>query len=129
MPAYKLEEVHDLFAQSLNAGDVDAVTSLYEPEAVVSPQPGQVLAGREAIREALTGYLAQKPRFTLHSRSVIQVGEIALLRSRWTISETDASGKTIEYEVKPTLVMRRQVNGTWLIVIDNPGTEPSNQGG
>jgi len=46
MPAYKLEEVHDLFAQALNAGDVDAVILLYEPEAVLCPQPGQILVGR-----------------------------------------------------------------------------------
>jgi len=78
MPAYKLEEVHDLFAQALKAGDVDAVISLYEPEAVLCPQPGQVLVGR---------------------------------------------GKTIEYELKPTLVMRLQGGGTWQVVIDNPGAE------
>src|SRR5262245_17151000 len=120
MPAYKLEEVHDAFAQALNAGDVDALISLYEPEAVVAPQPSQVLAGREAIREAMAEYLAKNPKFTLHSRSVIQAGEIALLRSRWTISETDASGKTVEYEVNPTLVMRLQGDGTWRVVIDNP---------
>ncbi|HKA02163.1 MAG TPA: SgcJ/EcaC family oxidoreductase [Candidatus Solibacter sp.] len=120
MPAHKLEEVHDLLARALNAGDADAVISLYEPEAILAPQPGQILSGRAAIREALTGYLAQKPKFTLHSRSIIQAGEIALLRSRWTIRETDADGKTIEYEVKPTLVMRRQPDRTWQVVIDNP---------
>jgi len=120
MPAYKLEEVHDLFAQALNAGDVDTVISLYEPEAVVFSQPGQVLAGREAIREAMSAYLAKKPKFILHSRSVFKAGEIALLRSRWTISETDASGETVEYEVKPTLVLRRQGDETWQVVIDNP---------
>ena|SRR5215813_2766988 len=120
MPAYQLEEIHDLFAQALNAGDIDTLLSLYEPEAIVSPQPGQALTGRAAIREALTGYLAQKPKFTLHSRSVIQAGDIALLRSRWTISETDADGNTIEYEVKPTLVARRQLDGAWQVIIDNP---------
>ncbi|MGH9917148.1 MAG: YybH family protein [Pyrinomonadaceae bacterium] len=123
MPAYKPEEVHDLFAQALAAGDVDAILSLYEPEAIVSSQPGQVLSGHAAIREAMTGYLAQKPKFTLQSRRIIQCGEIALLHSRWAIIESDVSGKTVEYEIKPALVARRQADGTWKVVIDNPGGE------
>lgn len=123
MPAYKPEEVHELFAQALAARDVDAILSLYEPEAILSSQPGQVLSGHAAIREALTGYLAQKPKFILQSRRVIQCGDIALLHSRWAITETDVGGKTIEYEIKPALVVRRQADGTWKVVIDNPGGE------
>lgn len=120
MPARKPEEIHDLFAQALSAGDVDAVISLYEPDAILAPQPGQVVRGRAAIREALAGYLALKPVFTLQSSKVIQSGDIALLHSKWAITETDPGGGTTELAVQPTQVVRRQPDGVWLVVIDNP---------
>jgi hypothetical protein len=39
--------------------------ALFEPEATLIPQPGQVVTGTEAIREALSGFLALKPKFDL----------------------------------------------------------------
>ncbi len=62
MTAKRPEEVIELFAVSLNRGDVDAAIRLYEPEAVFAPQPGEEVTGREAIRDALQQFAALKPR-------------------------------------------------------------------
>jgi ketosteroid isomerase-like protein len=43
MPAHTPAEVHKLFTQYFTAGDIDALASLYEPTAVLLPQPGQHL--------------------------------------------------------------------------------------
>ncbi|MBI3621186.1 MAG: SgcJ/EcaC family oxidoreductase [Nitrospirae bacterium] len=120
MPAHKPEEVHRLFADAFNAGDVQAILSLYEPDAVLVPQPGQVVQGQAAIRAALGNYLALKPKFTMQPTSVLQSGEIALLFSKWTLSGIGPDGKTLELAGQTTDVMRRRKDGTWLIVIDNP---------
>lgn len=55
MRARNPEDLHRLFAAALNAGDRDALMSLYEPDATLVPQPGQAAIGKAAIRGALAG--------------------------------------------------------------------------
>jgi ABC-type branched-subunit amino acid transport system ATPase component len=41
MPAHNPEELDVLFAQAINAGNIETVIQLYEPAASLTPQPGQ----------------------------------------------------------------------------------------
>jgi len=120
MRAQSPEDIHKLFAQALTVGDVEAVMSLYEPDAILAPGPDQVARGRATIRAGLERYLETKPTFILRASRVIQNGDLALLFSKWTIIETDPSGSRVEYEIHPTQIIRRQQDGTWQVVIDNP---------
>jgi hypothetical protein len=43
MPAHKPEELHELFAQALNSGDLDTLVALYEPQVCLEHQPGKWL--------------------------------------------------------------------------------------
>ena len=120
MPARTPEEVARLFAEAFSAHDLEALMALYEPEATLIPQPGQVVTGTEAIREALSGFLALKPKYELEFKKAFQAGDIALLFSEWTLSATDPDGNAIEMAGQAADVARRQPNGTWLFVIDDP---------
>jgi uncharacterized protein (TIGR02246 family) len=64
MPIHKPEELPELAVQAINSGDVDTLVALFEPQACMIPEPGQVVAGAQAIREALSGFLAMKPKLT-----------------------------------------------------------------
>ncbi len=44
---------------------------LYEPGASVTPEPGTVVTGTDAVREALSEFLALKPTITFHDRPAI----------------------------------------------------------
>src|SRR5215217_8228092 len=124
MPARTPEEVARLFAEAFSAHDLEALMALYEPEATLIPQPGQVVTGTEAIREALSGFLALKPKYELEFKRAFQAGDIALLFSEWTLSATDPDGNAVEMEGRTSDVARRQPDGSWLVVIENPsGTE------
>ena len=120
MRAHKPEELDMLFAQAVNAGDIQAVLKLYEPAAALTPQPGQVVAGTKAVREALSGFLATKPRLTLEARTLAEAGGIALTTSKWVLEGTGPDGKPMKTEGQSAEVTRRQPDGTWLFVIDNP---------
>ena len=63
---------------------------------------------------------AQKPRWLLHDAEVVQAGDVALVRSQWTVTITDAAGASTRLDLRPTLVARRQPDGRWLVVIDRP---------
>jgi len=124
MPAHTPEEVQRLFADVFGSHDLESVLALYEPDATLIPQPGEVVTGTEAIREALSQILAMKPRFDLQFKKSFQAGDIALLFSDWTLSATDPDGNAIEMGGRTAGVARRQPDGSWLFAIDNPyGTE------
>ena len=53
------EEWPGLFERYLNAGDLDAVASLYDPDAVFVPKSGETVCGRNAIRGMLS--LRERP--------------------------------------------------------------------
>ena len=114
------DEVDTLFAKALNAGDLDALMSLYEPEASLMPAPGTVAAGKAAIREALTGFLMGKPAITLRARTLAVTGDLALVTATWELAMTGPDGKPATINGQSVEVLRRQPEGHWLFAIDFP---------
>ena len=120
MPARKPEEVDGLFAEALNSGNLDVLVALYEPQASLSPQPGKVVTGSQAIREALSGLVASRPKMTLKPKSLAVSGEVALATAQWELSGTGPDGKPVHMAVRSVEVLRRQPDGIWRFVIDWP---------
>jgi ketosteroid isomerase-like protein len=57
-------------------------------------------------------------------RRVIQASNLALLITEWSISGIAPNAKPINLTGKGTVILRRQSDGTWLMVIENPwGTD------
>ena len=126
MAAGTPEEVHRLWAQAFDEGDVDAVVALYEPSATLVFQPGEEpVRGTEAIREALNGFLSMfegKPKFDLRFGKAFEAGEedLALVLSRWTMTGSGQDGTPLEMAGQTADVVRRQPDGSWRVAIDNP---------
>ncbi len=120
MPARTPEEPDLLIAQALSAGDLEAAVDLYEPDASIAPQPGQVATGTAAIRQALSGFIALKPTMTIKVTKTVQAGDLALLHSEWTLDGTGPDGNPVNLTGRGVEVVRRQPDGTWRFVIDNP---------
>jgi uncharacterized protein (TIGR02246 family) len=116
MPARSPEEVDALFEKALNAGNLEGLVALYEPDATLISQPGHEAKGHDAIREALAPLVEGKAQIDLKVERTVRSGEeLAATYGVWTMKAGDQeiSGKTIE-------VVRRQPDGTWLFVIDDP---------
>ena len=120
MAARRPEEVDQLFAQAFSAGDLEALVALYEPDAVLVPQPGNSVAGRDAIREALKGFLSLCGEFRMEVKGVVPAGDIALVRSDWSLRGTAPGGCPVDLAGRGVEVVRRQPDGSWRYVIDNP---------
>ena len=120
MPARTPEELDVLFANAINAGDIEAAIELYEPGACLMPDPGQVASGISAVREALGGLIAMKPRIRLDVKKLAETEGIALTTSKWVLEGTGPDGKPMKAEGQSAEVARRQPDGTWRFVIDNP---------
>jgi uncharacterized protein (TIGR02246 family) len=120
MPATEPEQIHGLFQQAFNAGDIEALMALYEPDAALVPQPGVTVEGSTAIREALRWFLDRGGQITLDTKLVLRVGDLAYLANRWSLAGgTMPDGSPAELGATTAEVARRQPDGTWLYVIDN----------
>jgi uncharacterized protein (TIGR02246 family) len=114
------EEMHQLFARHFNAGDLESLMALYTPDAALVPQPGQVVTGQAAIREALQGFLSLGGRMVLDTTYVVQAGDTALCRGHWRLTGTGPDGKLLELGGKSSEVLRKQPDGSWRIAVDHP---------
>jgi uncharacterized protein (TIGR02246 family) len=117
------DDIHRLFADGINAGDADAVAALYEEDAILVADPNNIVRGREAILDGLKNFLTIGPRMTLNGARVVRNGDIALLYSDWTIKGKNPNGSLMTVDVRPTLVARRQADGAWKVVIDDPSVD------
>ena len=120
MGANTPEDIHKLFTAAFNSGNLEALMALYEPDAQLVPQPGQVITGHEAIRQALQQFLALKGAMQITTRYVIRGDAIALLSGQWHLTGNGPDGKRVEMSGNSAEVARRQSTGEWLFVIDHP---------
>jgi uncharacterized protein (TIGR02246 family) len=115
------EDVHPIFVRAFNAGDLDALTALYEPDAVLVPDPGQRARGTAAIREAFARIFALQPRMELSTETIVESGDgLALLHGKWILTGSAPNGDAVRMEGRSAEVIRRQAGGGWLYVLDNP---------
>ncbi len=119
MPAQNPVELDQLFAEALNSGNLEALQALYEPEASFNPEPGAEVHGKEAIRQALEGFLAMNPTITLDTKTLAQTADIALCSARWHLTGTGPDGP-VELNGQSVEVARKQPDGSWMFIIDNP---------
>jgi len=119
MPATTPEQLHRFFEDRFNAGDIDGLMELYEPDAALIAQPGSVAHGSEQVRAALQGFLALKGRITLATKLVFTVGDLAYLSNTWSLNGTGPDGRPVALGATTAEVTRRQADGSWRYVIDN----------
>ena len=119
-PVQVLEAVVD----GINTGNFETLMSLYEPEAAFATQPGSLAPGLGGIRDALGGFVALNGKLDLEVSRVLEVGDLALVVGEWSFVGTRPDGEPVKLAAKNADVLRRQTDGSWRFVIDNPwGTD------
>lgn len=118
----KLAEVLQMFYAAFNDRDVERLLALFEPDAVYVTACGKRAIGLADIRTALRQALNSATQIIQGSRQTIIAGDTALMISNWSQAPDPATPDPIGGT--STIVFRRQADGEWLIVIDNPiGTD------
>ena len=107
-----------LFVDFLATGDLDGLVSLYEPDATLQPEPGRLVSGTAAIRESLRKYVEAGARISLDTRKLHLVGDLALMSCRAKVDGLLPDGELLA--ATTTEVARRQPDGRWLYVVDDP---------
>ena len=115
-----LQDIHPTVERTVDTGDVEGLVTLYAADASMVLPDGSTVTGREAIREVATQVVAMQGRMTVSTRYVIEAGDLAILSNEWTLTAGGESLSAITAEVA-----RRQPDGGWLYVIDNPYAGPA----
>jgi len=116
----RIQSTIDTMTTAFNAGDMNAILSTYEQGAVVVGEPGAPVAGTPALRALFERFIAVKPKFTFLDHEIVEAGDIALHFNVWKMTGTAPDGGAVEDGGLSVVVLRRQQDGRWLMVIDDP---------
>ncbi|GAA4021353.1 hypothetical protein GCM10022247_51910 [Allokutzneria multivorans] len=107
------EDLARLFVERANSGDVEGLVALYEPDAVLAVAGGGQVQGSAHIREFYASLLAEGRQFTPGTvRPALRKGNLALTST--VLTEGNATAE----------VARRQPDGSWRWLIDQPRVVP-----
>ncbi|MEU4705369.1 DUF4440 domain-containing protein [Nocardia salmonicida] len=108
-----------VFAARFNTFDSDSLAEVYTDDAVFVPEPGSEVTG-PALRAANAEFLALGLPIRVSPRHTYVAGDIALLIVDWEIDGTGPDGEPVHVSGTATDVARRDADGFWRYVIDNP---------
>ena len=110
-------DINASFAEGFNRKDVEALLALYDAEGCVVEPDGSVAYGSDARRSHLDRLIDLGGEMISTNRSSVVVGDTALVTAEWRIlragDDDDLRGLSAE-------VLRRQADGTWAYLIDQP---------
>jgi len=108
-PARDPQDLARLLVSREQAGNAQGMAALYEPDAVLDIGDGQLACGRDAIRKYYAKLVAEGRKFDLGDQLP------ALVNGDLALTSTRLPNGTVTAEIA-----RRQGDGTWLWVIDQP---------
>ena len=118
------QQVLQSIVSGINSGDLDSLMPLYESDAAFATQPGDLAPGTPGIRAALDGFISMNGTLDLEVTRVLEVDDLALVVGVWSFNGTGPDGAPVQLAAKNADVLRRQTDGSWRFVIDNPwGTD------
>ena len=94
------------------AGDMDAILATFEPNCALVGEPGMLAQGTSALRDAFTQFIGMSPQISVTNHEIIQ--------ATWKMSGKAPDGSEFEQTGFSVVVLRKQPDGRWLMVIDNP---------
>jgi ketosteroid isomerase-like protein len=106
--------------EAFHNGDITGILKTYEPGAVVMSEPGVPVSGKPALEAMFTGFIAAGARFTFLGHEVIQADDLAVHFTPWRMTGTGPDGTPITGGGLSVAVLRRQLDGKWLMAIDDP---------
>lgn len=118
------EEINIRWGEAFNAGDAEAMLSLYEPDALLVPGPGQEPVRGAALEASVRWLTGLRATVTYEPRYWLRYGEFAVGSISFHIVGVDESGAPIELRGTTAEFARRQSDGTWKYVVDHPFAGP-----
>ncbi len=113
--------VDEIFQESMNECNLEKAMSLYDDNAVFVQGPGDPeVRGLDNIREVIRQFQAIKPELKVEVVQFVEADDVAFFTLKWEIKGISPEGEEIHMSSYDGNVVKRQEDGTWKIIIDNP---------
>ena len=99
--------------------DLESGLVLFEPGAPFVVQTGTV-KGISEICQPLDGFMALNPSLTFEAQQLVEAGVAAIYCAGWTLCGTESVRDLMQMSGRSSSILRRQINGAWLFLLDNP---------
>lgn len=106
--------------RSFQTNDIPGVMASYESKATVLFEPGMPISDAAQLEQMFTGMAAVNPHFDYAGHEVIVNGDIAVHIAPWAMTGQTPDGQELAQSGLSVAVLRRQPDGGWKMVIDNP---------
>ena len=113
------QDVPVYFKEQFDKGNVKNLMKLYESNAVFVAQPGSQV-GADQIEGIIMQFLSFKLPIESKVRYVYEQDGIAMLITDWSMNGVGPDGKEVHMEGSASDVLRKQKDGSWKYIIDNP---------
>jgi ketosteroid isomerase-like protein len=101
--------------------DIEGIMAAYEAGAVIVFEPGIPLSDEGTVRKRFQEMFALNPRFEYpNGHEVFITGEIAVHIAPWHMMGQAPNGASITDTGLSVAVLRRQSDGIWLMIFDDP---------
>lgn len=105
---------------NFQGNDIAGVMASYEIEATVVFEPGSPVSDAAQLEQMFAGMAAVNPVFEYAGHEVIVNGDIAVHIAPWSMTGKTPDGQELGQSGLSIAVLRRQPDGGWKMVIDNP---------
>ncbi|WP_394199528.1 YybH family protein [Litoreibacter albidus] len=107
--------------QSFMDNSIADVMRSYEAQATVLFEPATPVSEAPMLEQMFTGMAALNPVFEYPAgHEVVVNGDLAIHIAPWTMTGTMPDGQAVSQNGLSVAVLRRQEDGSWKLVIDNP---------
>lgn len=100
--------------------DIEDVMAFYEPNALVIFEPETPIKDPVELRAMFMNAFVINPIFTYSGHEVFVNGNLATHIAPWTMNGQTPDGTKITQSGLSVAILRKQQNGEWLIIFDNP---------
>lgn len=116
--AAAIERLSEAWIEAFELGDAEAFAAFFTEDAIYAANNGELLRGREEIRDAMNRWAGRRPEgvdgdVRTTKLRVRATGDVAYMVTRFTITATPP-GRVVEAG-HLLAVLRRQPDATWLI--------------
>jgi uncharacterized protein (TIGR02246 family) len=120
MAARTPEQCDELFGRYVNEGNLDDLVALYEPHATLVGQEGPAI-GTAAIRKSLSALIEMRAKIKMNVVRTVSGGDdVVALYNDWSMTAATPAGEPLAMSGKALELVRRQRDGSWLFIIDDP---------
>jgi ketosteroid isomerase-like protein len=81
---------------------------------------GDLAKSSPALQKMFEGFFAVKPKLTFSDHNTLIADDVAVHTNNWKMDATLPDGTKIQNGGLSVIVLRKQPDGNWLMVIDNP---------